>query len=195
MQTVVLAAGSSLRMGRDKLLALFAGVPLARRVVVGLGALRPLVVATPAVAAVLGGLPFARLIVTAPTAGPSVTLALADVAVPAGLWLAVTPCDLPFLDASRVRAFIDRVPTTADLAYPVVSGTPGHPVLWSPKARARIAGLHADQAPWRVRGDGALTVVPIELEDDGYVVDVDTPAAWQAAVRRAASAPGGRRIR
>src|SRR5665213_2290602 len=37
-----------------------------------------------------------------------------------------------------VRAFIAAVPDDADLAWPRVGETPGHPVVWSPKARARI---------------------------------------------------------
>ena len=185
MQTVVLAAGSSVRMGRDKLIAPFAGVPLARRVVLALADLRPLVVATPAVAEAIGDLPGVRLIVTGPTAGPSVSLALAHAATAPGIPLAVTACDLPFLDAALVRRLVARVPPDADLAFPVVRGTPGHPVVWSAKARARIPGLRDDEPPARVRRDGALRVVELAAEDEGYVLDVDTPAAWRAAERRA----------
>ena len=44
VRVVVLAAGSSRRMGFDKLAAPFGGVPLARRVALALAELRPLVV-------------------------------------------------------------------------------------------------------------------------------------------------------
>lgn len=187
MQAVVLAAGSSLRMGRDKLVTPFDGVPLARRVLLALGELSPLVVATPAVAEAVGDLPSIRLVVTRPTAGPAMTLALANDAIPAGVPIAVMACDLPFLDAARVRAFLVRVPADADLAFPVVGGTPGHPVVWSAKARRRIADLRDEEAPSRLRRDPALRVVPLEDTDDGYVVDVDTPQAWAAAELRAAT--------
>jgi molybdenum cofactor cytidylyltransferase len=186
VQTVVLAAGSSLRMGWDKLIAPFEGIPLARRVVGRLADLRPVVVAAPQVAEALAGLRGVQLILTEPTAGPSITLALANAAVPPGLALAVVACDLPFLDAPLVRAFLERVPDEADLAYPVVAGTPGHPVVWSPKARARIPALRADEAPARVRQDPALRVLELFEADDGYVFDVDTPAAWSDAEARAA---------
>jgi molybdenum cofactor cytidylyltransferase len=188
VQTVVLAAGSSVRMGRDKLVALFAGLPLARRVVLGLAALRPVVIAAPGVAEVLGDLDAVRLIVTPPTAGPSVSLALAHAAIPPDMALAVIACDLPFLDEALVRAFLERIPAGADLAFPVVGGTPGHPVVWSPKARARIPGLRADEPPSRLRGDQALRVLELEATDDAYVVDVDTPAAWGEAEARARQA-------
>ncbi len=188
MQTVVLAGGRSRRMGFDKLTALFDGVPLARSVILGLRELEPLIVATPAVAGVISDLHFVRLIVTQPTAGPSVTLALAHAAIPHDTALAVVPCDLPFLDAAHVAAFVTRVPDDADLAWPDVNGTPGHPVIWSPSARTRIPALREDEPPMRVRRDAALRAVALDEHDDAYVTDVDTSDAWSAAEARATRA-------
>ena len=186
MRTVVLAGGRSQRMGFDKLTALFAGEPLARRVAGALAELEPVFVATPAVAAVISDLRGLHVVKTDPTAGPAATLQLADAAVGADLHLAVVPCDLPFLDAARVRAFLAAVSDDADLAWPVVGATPGHPVVWSPKARTRIAALGAGDAPLRVRSDPALRAVALEQHDDAYITDVDTPEAWAAAEARAA---------
>lgn len=185
MRTVVLGGGRSQRMGFDKLTALFDGEPLARRVARALLDLKPLFVTTPQVAAVLRDLPGVRIVVTPPTAGPSATLALANAAVEPGAYLAVIAGDLPFLDADRVGAFVARVPDGVDMAWPVVDGTPGHPVLWSPNARAHIAALRDDEPPSRIRKEPGLRVVALEAHDDAYVVDVDTPAAWSAAEARA----------
>ncbi len=185
MRTVVLAGGRSQRMGFDKLTALFAGEPLARRVARGLAELEPVFVATPRVADVIADLRGVRVVVTKPTAGPSETLALAHAAIPLDLHLAVLACDLPFLDAERVRAFVARVPDGADLAWPVVGGTPGHPVVWSPKARSRIPALHAADPPLLARRDPALSVASLGEHDDAYVTDVDDPDAWAAAEARA----------
>lgn len=171
-------------MGFDKLTAPFAGEPLARRVACALLQLRPLFVATQPVAEVISDLIGVGIIETAPTAGQSETLAIADASVFAEAYLAVLPCDLPFLDAERVSAFLARVPDDADLAWPVVGETPGHPVVWSPKARERIAGLPADTPPMRVRYDPALRTVRLDDDDDAYVTDVDTPDAWNAAEAR-----------
>lgn len=181
VQTVILAAGHSTRMGFDKLAAPLDGVPLARRVVIGLAELRPLIVAGPRVAEAIGDLRAARIVLTAPTAGSAVSLALADTAVPHDRWLAVVACDLPFLDAARVRAFVERVAEDVDLAWPVVGATPGHPVVWSPRARTRIASLRENDPPARVRRDPALRAVALEAYDDAYVTDLDTPEGWQAA--------------
>ena len=186
MRTVVLAGGRSQRMGFDKLAALFAGEPLARRVARGLLELEPLFVTTSAIAALVSDLRGVSVIVTEPTAGPSETLALAHAAIPTDAHLAVVPCDLPFIDAGKVRGFVVRVPDDADLAWPVVGTTPGHPVVWSPKARARIPGLRAAEPPLTLRADPALHAVALAESDDAYVTDVDTPSAWAAASERAA---------
>jgi len=175
-------------MGFDKLTAPFAGEPLARRVACALLPLRPLFVATQPVAEAISDLSGVGIIVTEPTAGQSETLALANASVFAEAYLAVLPCDLPFLDAERVHAFIVRVPDDADLAWPVVGETPGHPVVWSPRAREGIEALRADEPPMRVRRDPALRAVPLAEDDDAYVTDVDTPDAWSAAEARATRA-------
>ena len=171
-------------MGFDKLVAPFDGEPLARRVARALSALNPVFVATKHVAEAISGLRGVHVIVTEPTAGPSATLALAHAAIPPDAFLAVLPCDLPFADAERVRRFVARVPDDVDLAWPVVAGVPGHPVVWSPSARARIPALHGDEPPMRVRLDAALRTLALDELDDAYVVDVDTPEGWARALTR-----------
>jgi molybdopterin-guanine dinucleotide biosynthesis protein A len=189
IRTVVLAGGRSERMGFDKLTALFAGEPLARRVARALLALEPLFVATPRVADAISDLGGVRIVVTQPTAGPSETLALAHAAIAHDAYLAVTACDLPFLDAAHVSAFVARVDGDPDLAWPVVRGTPGPPVLWSPAARACIPSLRADEPPMRVRRDPALRTSFVAEASDVYVADVDTPDRWAEAEARATRAP------
>jgi CTP:molybdopterin cytidylyltransferase MocA len=184
VRTVVLAGGRSQRMGFDKLTALFAGEPLARRIARGLADLEPLFVATPSVRDAIAGIRGVQVIVTEPTAGPSATLALAHASIANDLCLAVLPCDLPFIDADRVRRFVARVPDDADLAWPVVGGVPGHPVLWSPAARARIATLR-DEPPHSARRDPALRCAALADHDTAYVTDVDTSDAWSRAEERA----------
>ena len=175
-------------MGFDKLTALFAGEPLARRVARGLLELEPLFVATPQVAEAIAALGV-RVLVTEPTAGPSATLALAHAAIAQDAHLAVLACDLPFLDAERVRAFVARVPDDADLAWPVVANVPGHPVVWSPNARTRIPALRDDEPPLRVRLDATLRTSALEEPDDAYVLDVDTPEGWARAEALTPSPP------
>jgi molybdenum cofactor cytidylyltransferase len=190
VRTVVLAGGRSRRMGFDKLVAPFDGEPLARRIARGLAELEPLFVTTPQVAAIIAGVRGVRVVVTEPTAGPSTTLSLAHAAIETGAYLAVLPCDLPFIDAARVRRFIARVPDDADLAWPTVAGVPGHPAVWSPAARARIAALRADEPPMRLRSDAALKTGGIDELDMAHVLDVDTPRAWARAEARARQAAG-----
>jgi molybdenum cofactor cytidylyltransferase len=189
VRTVVLAGGRSQRMGFDKLVAPFDGEPLARRIARGLAELEPLFVTTPQVAAVIADVHGVRVILTEPTAGPSATLALAHAAIPADAYLAVLACDLPFIDAERVRRFVARVPDDADLAWPTVADVPGHPVVWSPAARGRIPALRADEPPMRVRHDAELRTYALDAADKGYFTDVDTPADWLNAVAEAQDEP------
>ena len=190
VRTVVLAGGRSQRMGFDKLIAPFDGEPLARRIARGLAELEPLFVATPQVAAVIADVPGVHIVVTEPTAGPSATLALAHAAIAPEAYLAVLACDLPFIDAERVRRFVARVPDDADLAWPTVADVPGHPVVWSPAARAWIPGLHADEPPMRVRSAAGLKSGGIDEVGLAHVLDVDTPDAWARAEARARQARG-----
>lgn len=185
VRTVVLGGGRSQRMGFDKLTALFDGEPLARRVARGLTGLDPLFVTTQPVASSIGARPGVTFVVTPPTAGPSVTLALANAAIDPAMHLAVLASDLPFLDAAHVRAFVGRVPDDVDLAWPVVAGTPGHPVLWAPNARARIAALGPEEPPARIRVQSGIRVAELPEDDDAYITDVDTPDAWVRAEARA----------
>ena len=188
VRTVVLCAGRATRMGFDKLAEPFAGVPLARRLALALAELEPVVVATPAVAEVLRGIPGVRVAMTVPTAGPSATLHLAHGEVRPDEWLAVLAGDLPFMSAGHVRRFVERVPAGIDLAWPVVGGSPGHPVVWSPNARARIPALGPDEPPSRVREDPReLRCLALDETDRAYIEDVDTPEAWEAAQARALS--------
>ena len=172
-------------MGFDKLTALFAGEPLARRVARALLSLEPVFVTTARVAEAISDIPGVRVIVTEPTAGPGATLALAHAALAPDACLAVLACDLPFLDAERVRGFVERVPGDVDLAWPVVGEIPGHPVLWSPRARERIPALRDDEPPMRVRRDPALRTAALAELDDAHVLDVDTPESWARGEERA----------
>jgi CTP:molybdopterin cytidylyltransferase MocA len=189
VRTVVLGGGRSRRMGFDKLAAPFGSEPLARRLARALQELAPLFVTTPEVASLFADLAGVTALVTPPTAGPSRTLQLAHDAVHPELSLAVLPADLPFIDAARVRAFVARVPDDADLAWPLVGSTPGHPVIWSPRARTRIAALGDLVPPLRVRDDDALRVLALPELDSAYVDDVDTPEGWAAAAARAGGEP------
>jgi CTP:molybdopterin cytidylyltransferase MocA len=190
VRTVVLAGGRSRRMGFDKLVAPFDGEPLARRIARGLAELEPLFVTTPQVAAVISDVDGVHVVVTEPTAGPSATLALAHAAIAPGAYLAVLACDLPFIDAERVRRFVARVPDDADLAWPAVADVPGHPVVWSPAARGRIPALHTGEPPMRVRLDTTLKSGGIDELDIAHVLDVDTPEGWARAEARARQARG-----
>jgi molybdopterin-guanine dinucleotide biosynthesis protein A len=186
---LVLAGGRSRRFGRDKALEDFRGRPL---IAWSLEALSPHV-------AVLGvggpaGLA-ARLEVEAVpdvAGGPDGPLA----GVLAGLdwaarrdcdWLATAPCDTPFLPADLVARLAAEIGER-----PVVAARVGrvHALcgLWRVDAAAALAGLVRDgkqlsmQALIDVLGGGY-----VDFDDEAAFANLNTPADFDAAERRAAS--------
>ena len=59
----------------------------------------------------------------------------------------------------------------------------GNPVLWSRRFFAELQEITGDTGAKNVIGAWPEYVVEIEAEDDGVLIDLDTPAAlaaWQA---------------
>jgi molybdenum cofactor cytidylyltransferase len=94
----------------------------------------------------------------------------------------VTLVDVPLVRASTVRAVVDRYRAThAPIVRPVNGGRHGHPVLIDrclfpllrradPSAGAKpVVRAHVSPA-----GD-------VEVDDEGAFLDIDTPAAFEAA--------------
>jgi molybdenum cofactor cytidylyltransferase len=181
---VVLAAGSSSRLGRPKQLLDAGGVPLIRRVVAEVLASRAAPVAVivgahaEAVTAALAGLEVASIV--NPDHGEGVAssvraaAAFAERCGAGGLLLAV--CDQPRLD----RAHLDALIAAFDGAAPVASaygGTVGVPAIVPRAALPRLAALRGDHgARALLRDDPATRALPWP---DG-ALDLDTPDAVRA---------------
>jgi molybdenum cofactor cytidylyltransferase len=112
---VVLAAGSSRRMGRNKLLLELEGEPLVRRVArraAGAG-LDPILVVlgheATSVQAALGDLPHQALLNPDHLSGANSSLRLGLASVPAGARAAVVLLgDMPFVTSEMIRAVLER---------------------------------------------------------------------------------------
>ncbi len=95
----------------------------------------------------------------------------------------VTPVDIPLVRSTTIRAVIDAwIRTRAPILRPAVGERHGHPVLFDGAVfeALRHASL-ADGARAVVRAN-LDQVVNVEVDDEGCLVDVDTPADYEAVV-------------
>lgn len=169
---VILAAGTGSRFGGQKLLARLDGEPLIARVQAAVAHLPTTIVASPT----LGTQPAsARVILNPdPERGMAHSLRLADAAIDPNDALLVLLADMPWI----TRAIVDAVIAAAgdaDVCYPVRDGIGGHPVSFSPRARAKIAALPDGDSLRTLRDDPGLTRITLPLKSDAAYRDVDVP--------------------
>lgn len=161
--------------GRQKLLMPYHEIPMIEYAIHAALEWKPLVIASPAVAAYLGHRKhLAVLINEHPEKGMSHSLRIADSALPSDLALLVVLGDKPLVNPELIRAVCDAS-TEADVAQPERNGEPGHPVYFSSKARERIAALPPGDSLRLLRNDPQLRHLRLEIADEGAYFDIDTP--------------------
>lgn len=188
---VVLAAGMSRRMGkRNKLLAIFEGQPVLRRVVetVQASAANDLVVITgfeaEKVARSLDGLGV-RLVHTPHFAdGLSASLRAGIQTLPADIDGALIVLgDMPRLKSTTIdilaRHFRDG--GTETICVPAHQGRPGNPVLWPSACFPAILSLSGDAGARRLMDTFCDRVTEINVDDSGIHFDIDDPADLEAS--------------
>ncbi len=179
-RAVILAAGTSSRVGKQKLLMDFRGRPLIDYAIAAAGRWNPVVVAGPEVCGYLAGRHGVTLVANGePERGMSHSLALANRFLPDDLAIIVLLGDKPRVSEGLIET-ICRAAGEADVVYPVRGEEPGHPVRLSPRARKRIAALPRGDTLRRLRDDRQLTALAVETDDPGAVFDVDTIGAFEA---------------
>lgn len=178
---LVLAAGLSRRMGRQKLLLDVEGKPLLRRSVEGvLGHVDDTLVVTgpddALLRAVLQELPVRFAVNPRPEDGQGSSIA-AGVAVlaPGTRAVIVTLGDQPQLPPDVVPALLDTFHRSdKPIVAPVYRGTQGTPVVFAAEVFGELARLTGDAGAKRVvrRDPSRVALVPFDVAMPG---DVDTP--------------------
>jgi CTP:molybdopterin cytidylyltransferase MocA len=178
-------------MGRQKLLEAIDGRPMIRRALDACATWPIVVVASPLVADALRAIPAAPplrvAINAAPERGMTHSLALAHAAIDAREPIAIVLADMPDLDTATIARVVAAYGDDVDVVIPQAGGRMGHPVVFGPRARAKIADLPDGDALRALRDDPALRRRVVELPDARPFHDIDTED--ELAARREAS-PG-----
>lgn len=188
---VVLAAGSARRMGFDKAATPLAGSSPLERLGEILGDRSVAIVSAPSrEATYAAAVPWATVLVNpSPGLGMSSSLLVAHHAIDADATLAVLLADKPFVRRETLELCEREFTATGcDVLAPELLGERGHPVYFSPNARARLEGLPPGDTLHRVRDDPALAKISVHCNDRGILLDLDTPEAWRGAERRLSGA-------
>lgn len=184
MTIVILAAGRAARMGRQKLLLPIEGETLIARAVAAAAGWPTVVVAGAEVARALGGAAVRVVRNDAPELGMRRSLALADASIDPTEPIAVFPADLPDCDRTTLARVIDAYDPTVDVVFPRRGERAGHPVVFGPDARAKIAALADGDTLRLLRDDPTLRRRTVEVTGDAAFTDIDTPADYAARIGR-----------
>lgn len=189
---IILAAGLSSRMGRDKAALPYRGSTFLNHLI-GLLAPRtdPLVV-------VLGHHAEAIRRTIQPTPGLTVavnagfeqgmlsSLQTGIRALPAGTEAALfTLVDLPAVSAETVDRLIEAFAGGSQLlAIPRCAGRRGHPVIARQEILAEIAALSATKSPKTVIHAHRPETLFVDVDDDGIFCDVDVPQDYDTLLKQ-----------
>ncbi|MFN2527366.1 MAG: NTP transferase domain-containing protein [Candidatus Baltobacteraceae bacterium] len=177
---VILAAGRSERMGFDKLAR-----PLANGRTLLENALEacygyPTVVVASRELSMQSALQNKNPIVNdSPERGMAHSAKLANAHIDGALSIAIIPADLPLLDGALLQTVFEYA-TGTDVCYPLrADGTPGHPVVFSPKARELFVNLPDGDTLRQVRNAKHLQRVTVPIEDERPYMDIDLPEQFR----------------
>jgi molybdenum cofactor cytidylyltransferase len=186
---LVLAAGQSRRMGRNKLLLPIDGTPMVARAVDALiaSAATDIVVVTghqaDDVRAVLAGRSVAFVHNPDYAAGLSSSLKTGIAALPEDADGALVCLgDMPLVGPAHLDRLIAAFnPVEGRLiCVPTYDGKRGNPVLWARRLFGEMAGLSGDVGARGLLERHADAVCEVAMSDAGVLLDVDTPAALDA---------------
>ena len=115
-----------------------------------------------------------------PERGMTRSLALADAAIARDEPIAVLLADLPDCDAAAIARVVDAYRDDLDVVVPRAANRFGHPVVFGPAARARIAALPEGDALHQLRDDPSLRRHIVDVPDARAFTDIDTEADLRA---------------
>ena len=196
---IILAAGDSTRMGRPKaLLPDPEGRPFVARLVRTFDAagVRDVIVVTGSLHATIADAlaadrpPISPLLVNNPQPALGQVSSLwmgLDTAVNLGVeGVLVTLVDIPLVQVSTIRKVIDAwTGSRAPIVRPAVGDRHGHPVLFDGSVFDALRHAPITEGAKAVVHANADRIVNVQVDDEGCLLDVDTPADYEAVIRKA----------
>jgi molybdenum cofactor cytidylyltransferase len=189
---IILAAGLSSRMGRNKLIQPLQGKPLVRHVAEAAAAssLSPLVVVTgndaSGVQSELAGLPLLFAHNPEFSKGLSTSLKRGLMALPEDCDAAMVLLgDMPTVAADLIDKLIASFDPEENRTICVATrrGKRGNPVLWARRFFPEIMSLEGDIGAKSLMATYPELVCEVEAENDAPLTDIDTPDALEAVAR------------
>ncbi|HEX2592951.1 MAG TPA: molybdopterin-binding/glycosyltransferase family 2 protein [Rhizomicrobium sp.] len=186
---MILAAGLSSRMGRNKLLERYQGKPLVRHVADAAAAspLSPLIVVTgnesAAVREAFAGLTISTVENLDYSKGLSTSLKQGLSTLPEDCDAALVLLgDMPLVSPALIGRLIAAFDPAEDRAIivPTRNGKRGNPVLWARRFFPEMLTIEGDTGAKHLMGAYPELVCEVEAPDDGPLTDVDTPEALAA---------------
>ena len=91
--------------------------------------------------------------------------------------------DQPFLSAATVNKLIEEhLNSGAQIVVPSYDGRRGNPVLFDRSLFPQIMKIRGDVGAKSVVEDNKDAILEVPVEDEGVVVDLDTPKDYRAAI-------------
>jgi molybdenum cofactor cytidylyltransferase len=186
---LVLAAGRSARMGRNKLVEETGGLPMVRRAALAAldAGLSPVLAVTghesDRIVRALEGLSVKPVHNARYAEGMSTSLAAGLAALPADVEGAVVLLgDMPEVDAGIVRRLASAFAAEPDApaVVPVSGGRRGNPALLGRALFPQALGLSGDTGARALLAAAGEGVVEVEVADGSVLTDLDTPEALEA---------------
>ena len=198
LAAIILAAGDSTRMGRPKaLLPDPAGRPFVARLVrtFHTAGIPHIIVVTGSLHAQIAdalaadGLPVTPQLVNNPQPALGQVSSLwmgLDAAIQAGVeGVLMTLVDIPLVQPSTVRQVVDTwTLQRAPIVRPAVGARHGHPVLFDQSVFDALRHAPITEGARAVVHANADRIVNVPVDDEGCLLDVDTPADYDAVIRR-----------
>jgi CTP:molybdopterin cytidylyltransferase MocA len=99
--------------------------------------------------------------------------------------LLVTLVDVPMIDASTISAVVEAWRRTrAPIVRPAIGNRHGHPVLFDRALFPDLRNAPAEEGAKAVVRKYEAQIVNVPVADEGSLVDVDTPADYEALRQR-----------